>query len=470
MIGVRGLLGFAAAILGLAAIPVYAEQPLAQSLPDLIVGLAALAVAATTWKSARGVSALALALAATWWAGTVWPEAAYWHRGVLIHLTLSAPGLWPRSWIARGAVVGGYLLAAAGVAWQIAPAAVAMAAFVAVAGIAESRSHRRPGLRVVGPVLVAAAIAAGTLVPDLVGSYDGALLALHCYDALLVGVLVAVALLVRSPSRDELTDLAVDLGDAPVRDAETLTALVQAEPGLTIDADLQAALETARRLEKANDEIREQVRSAVIEVDESRRRLVMAAAFERARLARQLTDLAADRLRILQDRAAEAEVSVPALARAADGVERAMLGLRPPSLDGGLAAALREHPLVASLGASLDLADRRCDEVVEDALYATAVECLANAAKHAGPCRVRVRYSLTGSRATLTVSDDGVGGAVPGRGTGLTGLADRLEALGGGLELVSGPGAGTSVTAWAPRALTAGGGSRRTAARTRAEP
>jgi signal transduction histidine kinase len=457
MVGVRGALVMVAAGFGMGAVPVYFDQPAFQWLPDLIVGLAAMAVAVVTWQSAHSVSAQALVVAATWWAGTVWSGAIYWHRGVFIQLALSVPLAWPRSRAGAAAVVGGYVAAVATPLWQVEWAALSLAATVAAVGIRESWFHHRRGPHAVAPVLFAAAIAVGILMPDLVGPDAGASVALICYDALLLGVLGVVALLARSPSRGDLTDLAVDLGQAPVRDAEALRAMVQAEPGLTADADLRAAVAAALRLENANEQAREQVRAAVVEVDESRLRLVVAAALERGRLARELTSMASGRLRDLQDRAAAAGVAAPALARAADGLEAALLGLRPPGLAHGLAVALREHPLVASLDVTLDICDERCDEVVEDALYAAAVESLTNAAKYAGPSQVAVRYAVAGSQAKLTVTDDGRGGALPGAGTGLTGLIDRLEALGGGLELASPPGVGTVVTAWAPRALTAAG-------------
>ena len=455
MDALRGSLAATAIAFGAAAVSVYPDLPASQWVPDLLVGLAALALAAVTWPT-RSVSALALLVALTWWAGTVWTPVLYLHRGVLVHLVLAVPRIGPRSRPAQVAVVVGYL-AASGSLWaSVVPALVATVGLVACAVI-ESRTRRGRGWHVVAPVLLAVAFVVGIVTPQVVGEEHGPLAALVAYDAMLLLVLGTVALRARSPSRAELTDLAVDLGRAPVRDVAALTALVRAEPGLATDSDLQQALAEARRLEAANEQVRDDVRRSILEVDRSRRRLVVAATRERARLARELDATAARPLHELIDRAARNGIRVPALTRAVHGVEATLSGLRPPGLDHGLVVALAGHPLVASLGVALDVPDERCDDVVEDALYAAAVESLTNVAKYAGPCRVAVRYVVDGDRVELRVSDNGTGGAAWGQGTGLAGLRDRLEALGGGLRITSPPGGGTVVTAWAPRALTGAG-------------
>ena len=455
MVDVRGPLLVVVAALGAGAVGAYTGMPPDAWVPDLAVGLAALGLAAASWRTSRVVSALSLLLAATWWAGTIWPVALYWHRGVLVHLVLSVPYRWPRSRPGAAAVTVGYLAALAPPVWQSgAGVAVSVAGLVA-AGVLEARSRRRPGRQVAAVLLLGAALAAGLLVPELLDPESGPAAAVLAYDVLLIATLGTVAVLARSPTRTELTDLAVDLGTAPVRDVETLVRLVKAEPGLAADDDLQAALAAARRLEAANEEVRDRVREAVLDVDRSRRRLVVAASQERGRLGRELTMTAATPLRDLIARAAGAGMDVPGLSRAAERLETAVLGLRHPALADGVSRAVCEHPLVAALDTTLEVTGDRCEDVVEDTLYAVAVESLTNVAKHAGPCTVVVRYAVEQARARLTVADTGVGGATPGAGSGLEGLTDRLEALGGGLEVSSPPGGGTVVTAWAPQVLTA---------------
>jgi signal transduction histidine kinase len=87
---------------------------------------------------------------------------------------------------------------------------------------------------------------------------------------------------------------------------------------------------------------------------------------------------------------------------------------------------------------------------VEFAAYFVASEALANVAKYAAASAVVVRLSRTAMGAIVEIADDGVGGADPAAGSGLRGLADRVEALGGRLAVSSPPGAGTVVSAEVP--------------------
>jgi signal transduction histidine kinase len=267
------------------------------------------------------------------------------------------------------------------------------------------------------------------------------------YDVALLVVLVAEGIVTRTPGWSTLTDLAVDLGRAPVRDVASLTAMIRAEPGL--EDDLSAAIDAARRWESSNARTRAELQLAVVEVEQSRRRLVTAAAEARARLASEIGSSAVLALRSLADRADVAGIT-PGVQRALASLEAAVAGLRPPGLDSGVAAAVRDLPLVAELSVQLDLSEARCPTVVEDTLFAVAAESLGNVAKYAGPCRVTVSYEVVGGSAELSVVDDGVGGARPGSGSGLLGLADRVEALGGRFIVRSPGGTGTTVTAGVP--------------------
>jgi hypothetical protein len=456
MVGVRRLLAVAVAGSAVAAAGVYVNLPASQWLPDLAVGVAAVAVAVMTWRSSAAVSVLALAMALAWWVGTIWPQALYWHRGVLIQLVLSLPRAWPRSRVAGAVVVAGYVASLIPPVWRSEWFVMAAAVGVLVGGVMEARARQRAGF-VVAPLLLGLAMSGGVLVPSLEGDEAAALPTLVGYDVLLVLVLVVVARLVRVPTRAELTDLAVDLGRAPVRDASTLGQLVRAEPGLDVDRTIQAALTEASRLESGNEHVREEVRTALVSVAESRRRLVVAAATERARLAEELERTIADPLRALAAEAHESVAGVPGLERAIEGLDAAVAGLRPPGLAAGLVGALREHPLIATLNVTLVAIGGRCDDAVEDTLYAVAAEGLTNVAKYAGPCGVIVQYDTAGPVASLEVSDDGVGGAVPANGSGLTGLADRVEALGGSLVVSSDAGVGTRLMASVPRAVKEAG-------------
>lgn len=94
----------------------------------------------------------------------------------------------------------------------------------------------------------------------------------------------------------------------------------------------------------------------------------------------------------------------------------------------------------------------RLPEPVEIAFYYVAAEALANVAKYAQATRVDIEFGTADDGATLSIADDGIGGADPERGSGLTGLGDRLGAIGGRLMVSSDPGVGTTVLAVAPLA------------------
>ena len=88
---------------------------------------------------------------------------------------------------------------------------------------------------------------------------------------------------------------------------------------------------------------------------------------------------------------------------------------------------------------------KRCPEPVEVAAYYVASEALANAMKHAQASRVEMSLAAGQGSLLLTVRDDGIGGADPARGSGLAGLPDRVEALGGSIRLDNAAGAGTHI-------------------------
>ncbi|GIH97360.1 sensor histidine kinase [Planobispora siamensis] len=131
-------------------------------------------------------------------------------------------------------------------------------------------------------------------------------------------------------------------------------------------------------------------------------------------------------------------------------------GIHPSVLSqGGLAEAIEERcsrlPVTTTVTADPGLRARRFPDQVEGALYFTVSEALANALKHASASRIEVRLTHAAGRLQTTVTDDGKGfdPAATGR-RGLGPLADRLSALGGGLDLSSAPGEGTRVRAWVP--------------------
>ena len=122
-------------------------------------------------------------------------------------------------------------------------------------------------------------------------------------------------------------------------------------------------------------------------------------------------------------------------------------GIHPAILAaGGIGPALRTLARRASLPVRLDVqADARMPAEVEVAAYYVVSEAITNAAKHAHAAVVDVRVEADDGSIRISVKDDGTGGADPDRGSGLVGLKDRVEALGGTLEIRSPTGEGTDL-------------------------
>ena len=135
-----------------------------------------------------------------------------------------------------------------------------------------------------------------------------------------------------------------------------------------------------------------------------------------------------------------------------DDLREIARGIHPAVLaEGGLRPALTTLARRSAVPVRLDLElDRRLPEPVELAAYYVITEALANTAKHARATGMDVRVAADGELLRISVRDDGLGGADPSHGTGLVGLIDRVEALGGQLTLVSPPGTGTTVNVALP--------------------
>jgi signal transduction histidine kinase len=118
--------------------------------------------------------------------------------------------------------------------------------------------------------------------------------------------------------------------------------------------------------------------------------------------------------------------------------------------DHGLAAALAALGRHAPVPVALTAPEGRLGGSVEAAAYFVCSEALANVAKHAQATHVRCDVERNGAVLHVSVTDDGVGGADVGLGSGLRGLSDRVEALGGRLRITSPPDGGTAVTVVLP--------------------
>lgn len=201
----------------------------------------------------------------------------------------------------------------------------------------------------------------------------------------------------------------------------------------------------------------------------SRARIVAAGDEARRRIERNLHDGAQQRLVTLRLRMQSLQASVPAqselhhqiaelaeeVAAASEELRRLSRGIHPAALsNAGLGPALRAlcRRFAMPVELRVDVA-RRLPKSVEVAVYYVVAEALTNAAKHAHASVVDVAVEADETRVRLKVSDDGIGGA-DHSGSGLIGLRDRVEALGGRLHVTSPDGEGTTLTAEIPSAAT----------------
>ena len=247
------------------------------------------------------------------------------------------------------------------------------------------------------------------------------------------------------------------------RDGERIAVLVH-DPAALQDRAVLDAVAAATRIAVANVRLQAQVHDRVEQIAASRRRIVEAADAQRGRLAGELGEGAVRRLATVSEQ-------VAALAQDADdagagelleGVEKQLdaarselgglaRGIRPATLTSrGLAAALPELAARAPVPVETRVDADRLSPAVEAAAYFVCGEALANVAKYADASRVQIDVRHDGNRLAVAVADDGVGGADPSRGSGLRGLADRVEALGGRLIVESPPGSGTRLIAEIP--------------------
>jgi signal transduction histidine kinase len=492
----------------------YREGDLALVVADGVVGLVLVTCGVVAWQR-RGesrVGPLMVLSGYTWFAGNLWSQLLYLHRGPLVHLHISYPTGRLRRRLAQVTVVAAYVDA------LIEPIAsndgltLVLAALVAAAALdgylRSSGTARRAGV----PALVAALAFAGVLafgaIQRLAG-WDADRLALWAYDIVIgcLAVVLLIDLLRGRWAEAVVADLVVDLGErtdtltlgdelgralgdrslvlgywlpeeglyvddaghavelpqpgasrvvTPISDGGERLAVLVHDPAVLEDAALVDAVASAARIAVSNARLQAEVRARVIELAASRRRIVEAADAQRRQLERELrkgAELQLARAETLLVGAYDAadERTEKQLAEIEGELRRARAELRdfaqgvhPSALtEGGLRAALPELATRAGIRVELEISVGTVPPAVEAALYFVCAEALANAAKHSEATRMTLSVSQSDGQLLVALADDGVGGADPTKGTGLRGLADRVEALGGHLAIQSPLGGGT---------------------------
>ena len=237
-------------------------------------------------------------------------------------------------------------------------------------------------------------------------------------------------------------------------------AVLDARPMEASEEDV-AALRIFAARASAELERRQQARA----LEESRARVIEAADAERRRVGRDLHDGAQQRLaavsnllRVARIKAGGSAEELLATAEEELGQAHAELrelarGLHPVALsERGLRAALESLCATSSVQVELDVTEGELPDQIAAAAYFVAAESLANATRYAQASRIDVRIQPRAGELHVEVADDGVGGADLQGGTGLSGLADRVEVLRGCLSVDSPPGGGTRVHASIPLA------------------
>ena len=478
---------------------------------DLLVGVAWIGTAAVLWQQerTRRAAAISAGFAAAWLAGSIEPALVFLHRGPLMHLVLSYPSGRIESRGARLAVGAAYVQGALGAEldgpwWTLAYAAVLVAGATARALSATGAVRRSR--------LVPLAIGAGTAAVLGVGAVSvlsgGDLDVLLAYQLVLLvaAPLVAVDLRGARWSQASIAGLVVDLGEravggvvrdrlaraigdptldvayvidesrppvdeqgrvvelpgagdrrvvTPVDLAGRRLALLVHDPAVLADRSVVDGATGAVSVAVANAQLQMTVRASVADVEASTRRLLHAADAERRRFGSEIRAGVEPLLRKAADelRGADAE---PALISGVEAIRRQIFrlaaGLDPVMLDErGLGAALRELAEGCAIPISLSVPDERFSADVEQCVWFTCSEGVANALKHARASHLEITVRHARGIVEVIVSDDGAGGADPAGGSGLRRLAARVESAGGSLSIHSRPGAGTRVEGQIPQ-------------------
>jgi len=485
----------------------YAGVDVRDWLPDLVTGLVVSGAGLYAVHRADSRCGLLVALSGVLWFlpnfstmagpfGALAGQLLFLYRGPLVHLLIVFPTGRFASTTERLAAVAGYLIALDPRVWGGAPGTtVASAALVVLVVRSVRRApgrYRRArwlavqvtvvlGAMLVGTTAVRSTALAGTLVHPTQIAFE------VVYAA--IAVVLVAALRAKTWGRASVTDLVLDLGDrggGSLRDALAWTladpslrlsfaeapavedpvgteltvveragdpvATIVHRPGLLADPNVHDAVAAAVRLGVENALLQRELEARVHEVVASRRRLLTAADDEAARLEQRLTAGPLSGLARLDGALADPAVA-EVLTACVDDLRQLAHGLHPRVLrQRGLVAGVRELARRCPIPVEIDTDSVQAPAVAETTAYFVCSEALANVVKHAHASVVRVSLSTDDGALLLEVRDDGSGGADPA-GSGLRGLTDRLEALGGALWVDSPAGAGTLVRALIPTEL-----------------
>jgi signal transduction histidine kinase len=476
---------------------------------DAIVGLAFIGLGVVAWQR-RPSSRSGLLMAATgfaWFAGSFAGAALFLHRGPLAHLLVGYPRGRLRSRLEQVVVAAAYVDAAVYPFARQDLVTVTLSLLLVVTALVRFLGAGGPERRARAAALVATSAVALVLGLGAIGRLmeAGAAAAwLWAYQAVLVLVAIGLFadLLWGRWTQAAITGLVVELGeleeagtlrarlaravgdpsllvayrlpdaDGYVDEAGRPVALPAAGAGRTVtylqeggrqigalvhdaavldDPDLVSAVAAAAGVAVANARLQAEVRARVGEVEASRRRIVQAGDAERRRLEGELREGAERRLAHVTELLADRGALVAELQAARAALSEFARGVHPRTLtEAGLAAALAELGEWSPVPVQVSVPEQRLEPAVEAAVYYLCSEALTNVAKHAQASQAAINVERREGLVAVEIFDDGVGRADPARGSGLRGLADRVEALQGRLRVESPAGGGTHLLAEIP--------------------
>jgi signal transduction histidine kinase len=392
-------------------------------------------------------------------------------------------------------------------------AALAVTVLAMVAGQKTGSRGRHSRILVLGAAAAFAIVVTGGSVARSFAAHNAAVVpALIAYSLVIAGIAVVLGIGLRRADRVQLTDLVVELGEYPSGTLRDLLARAVGDPSLAvgywnwakgayldsagipldppragdmraltpIDRDgnpfvlivhdesvlddplLVSAAATAAHLAAANAQLHSELRLRVDEVAASRRRILSSADEERRRLQGELQGTVSAPLEELARHLAAVTPPSEGASESVVGTARTLLdraigelseigsGLHPRELHRGLRAAVGALADRCPVPVSVSVVGLRFSPEIEAAAYYTCAEALANSARYSGASSISIDVTVRAGDLLIVVADDGRGGADPAQGTGLRGLADRLDAVGGRFAVYSPPGGGTRLSATIP--------------------
>jgi signal transduction histidine kinase len=447
----------------------------------------------------------------TWLLGTLVPAVLLVHRGPLVHLHLSYPTGRLGRVLVIATVLVAYGTAIVEPLARNDWVTLAVAIMVSVAAVDVFVRSSGPARKAGRPALAAALAFAGVLAlgaVDRLAGWGADLAMLLLYDTVITAVAVVLLLDLRFGRWVDATvaDLVIGLGgeasaslqaqlrramgdptvtlgywapdsgwyvddigaevELPADDATRAVtyvddngaplAVLVHDVGMSRDPQLLTPVSAAARLAVTNVRLRAGIRDRAARLAASRRRIVQAADRQRTDLEAELAAGTVNRLAEVTHLLEEVDVDDLVEIRADLAAAQAELvdfahGVRPAALTtGGLTAALpllvARSPVPVTLTVRVD----RASAAVEACVYFVCAEALTNVTKHEAAARFVIDVRQQDTQVMASVSDDDPGGADPSSGSGLRGLVDRVEALGGHLSVRSTPGEGTTVVATVP--------------------